>query len=172
MSLFSELKRRNVFRIATAYAIAAWLLLQIADLVLDNTSAPPWVIQSLFVIIGVGFVFALIFSWLYELTPEGVMKESEVPRERSITYHTAKKLDYLTIALLLGAVAYLVVDRYVLEAPVAANPSAAEGVPAGTPRVGTRIDHRRIAAPVAEPNPLPSCFPTHEAGTRPIFPTV
>ncbi len=119
MSFFSELKRRNVFRIATAYAIAAWLLLQIADLVLDNTSAPPWVIQSLFVIVGVGFVFALIFSWLYELTPEGVMKESEVPRERSITYHTAKKLDYLTIALLLGAVAYLVVDRYVLEAPVA-----------------------------------------------------
>jgi pentatricopeptide repeat protein len=168
MSFFSELKRRNVFRIATAYAIAAWLLLQIADLVLDNTSAPPWVIQSLFVIIGIGFVFALIFSWLYELTPEGVMKESAVPRERSITYHTAKKLDYLTIALLLGAVAYVVVDRYVLEAPVAAKPGIAKDVSAGTPAdaaaapsAGTMATSTAAsatsptaAAPVAEPNSI------------------
>jgi TolB-like protein len=170
MSFFSELKRRNVFRIATAYAIAAWLLLQIADLVLDNTSAPPWVIQSLFVIVGVGFVFALIFSWLYELTPEGVMKESAVPRERSITYHTAKKLDYLTIALLVGAVAYLVVDRYVLEAPVAAKPTTAKDVPAGTPAdiattssadtlatstaASATSPTAVVAAPSAEPNSI------------------
>jgi TolB-like protein len=154
MSFFSELKRRNVFRIATAYAIAAWLLLQIADLILDNTTAPHWVIQSLFVVVGVGFVFALIFSWLYELTPEGVMKESEVPRERSITYHTAKKLDYLTIALLLGAIAYLVVDRYVLEAPVAARPKVAEDVPAGTPAAMAASTTAVPASSGAEPNSI------------------
>ena len=143
MSLFGELKRRNVFRIATAYAVAAWLLLQLADLLLDNIGAPPWVIQSLFVVVGVGFVFALIFSWIYELTPEGVMKESEVPRDRSITLHTAKKLDYLTIALLLGAVAYFLVDRFVLDAPAAAVAPVATTTPAMEP-----------AAPLAEPNSI------------------
>ena len=143
MSLFEELKRRNVFRIAVAYAVAAWLLLQIADLILDNTSAPAWVIQSLFVIVGVGFVFALIFSWLFELTPDGLMKESDVPRDRSITFHTAKKLDYLTIALLLSAVGYLVVDRYVLEAPVRETVQVVEEAPLLEP-----------ATPHAEPNSI------------------
>ncbi len=164
MSFFSELKRRNVFRIATAYAIAAWLLLQIADLILDNTSAPPWVIQSLFVLVGVGFVFALIFSWLYELTPEGVMKESEVPRERSITYHTAKKLDYLTIALLLGAISYLVVDRYVLEAPVTAVAGSENHFPKAAQETNEALSENGSLTPVelsgvttssgAEPNSI------------------
>jgi len=141
MSLISELKRRNVFRVATAYVVAAWLLLQIADLLLDNIEAPSWVIQSLFVVVGVGFVFALIFSWIYELTPDGVMKESDVPRDRSIALHTAKKLDYLTIALLLGAIAYLVADRYVLERPAATvRPPAAESL--------------AVEAPAVEPNSI------------------
>lgn len=126
-----------------AYAVAAWLLLQIADLILDNTTAPPWVIQSLFVIVGVGFVFALIFSWLYEMTPDGLMKESEVPRDQSVTLHTAKKLDYLTITLLLVAVGYLVIDRYVFETPVAAvDPATVETITA------------EPAVPLAEPNSI------------------
>jgi TolB-like protein len=136
--MFSELKRRNVFRVAVAYAVAAWLLLQIADLLLDNTNAPPWVIQSLFILVGVGFVFALIFSWIYELTPEGLVRESAVATDRSVTLHTAKKLDYVTIALLLCAMAYLMLDRFVLESPV---PSSAEEVGASP-------------APAAEPNSI------------------
>ncbi|HLF31258.1 MAG TPA: hypothetical protein VI566_09585, partial [Xanthomonadales bacterium] len=148
MSFLSELKRRNVFRVGVAYAIAAWLLLQIADLLLDNTNAPSWVIQSLFVVVGIGFVFALIFSWIYELTPEGVVRESKVPRDDSVTAHTARKLDYVTIALLLGAVTYLVLDRFVLEPPVkAAAPMTAESVAAETAA-------GEPAAPMAEPNSI------------------
>ena len=143
MSLFTELIRRNVFRIATAYAVASWLLLQMADLFLDNIGAPPWVMQSLFVLVGVGFVFALIFSWLYELTPEGVMREADVPRDRSIAFHTARKLDYLTIALLLAAVTFVIVDRYVLEAPVPAPAQTPETAAAAAP-----------TAPLVEPNSI------------------
>ncbi len=142
-SIFSELKRRNVFRVAVAYAVAAWLLLQIADLLLDNTSAPPWVIQSLFVMVGVGFVFALIFSWIFELTPQGLVRESVLATDRSATVHTAKKLDYVTIAMLLCAMAYLMLDRFVLEAPAPPAEAKALASPAPEP-----------AAPTAEPNSI------------------
>jgi TolB-like protein len=110
---------------------------------LDNTNAPPWVIQSLFILVGVGFVFALIFSWIYELTPEGLVRESAVATDRSVTVHTAKKLDYVTIALLLCAIAYLMLDRFVLETPVPTNAAQAVASPAPEP-----------AAPVAEPNSI------------------
>jgi adenylate cyclase len=122
-AIFTELKRRNVFRVAIAYSVASWLLLQIADLSLGIVDAPAWIIQSLFIVLAVGFVFAVIFSWLYELTPDGLVKESEVSGDGSVIVHTAKKLDYLTIALLVAAVSYLVLDRYVLEQRV--NPNLA-----------------------------------------------
>jgi len=138
-SLFSELNRRNVFRVAVAYAVAAWLVLQIADLLLDNIEAPPWVIQSLFVVVGVGFVFALIFSWVYELTPQGLVRESEVAAGHSITAHTAKKLNYVTIALLLLAVGYLLLDRFVLESPVqTATPADSENLSQEPPAATVR----------------------------------
>lgn len=97
MPLFEELKRRNVIRVAVAYAIVAWLVAQIADLVLDNIAAPEWVMQVLFLLLAFGFVAAIIIAWAYELTPEGIKRESEVVRDDSITNVTAKKLDYITL---------------------------------------------------------------------------
>ena len=74
MSLFNELKRRNVFRVGAAYVIGAWLLAQIADLLIDNIGAPDWVMKTLFVVLALGFFLSLFFAWAFEMTPEGVRK--------------------------------------------------------------------------------------------------
>ncbi len=80
MSFFDELKRRNVFRVGVAYLIAAWLLLQVADVVLDNIEAPTWVFQAILLLLVIGFPVAIIFAWAFELTPEGLQKEKDVDR--------------------------------------------------------------------------------------------
>jgi len=108
MSFFDELKRRNVVRVGVAYAIASWVLLQVADLVLEAIEAPPWVLQALMLVVGLGFVAAVVIAWAYEMTPEGIKREKDVDRNRSITHETALKLDRIIIAFLVVAVAYFV----------------------------------------------------------------
>jgi len=64
MSLFAELKRRNVFRVGIAYVVTSWLILQVADIVLDNTAAPGWVMQVIMLLMLIGFPLALLFAWV------------------------------------------------------------------------------------------------------------
>jgi TolB-like protein len=116
MSLFTELKRRNVFRVGIAYLVATWLLLQVVDVTSPILKLPDWVPGFIFLVLAIGFIPALIFAWVYELTPEGVKKESEVDRTRSITRHTAQKLDYVTIGLLVITIGFVALDRYLPEA--------------------------------------------------------
>ena len=111
MSFFDELKRRNVVRVGLAYGIAGWVFLQVADLVLENIEAPSWVIQALMLFVLLGFIASLVIAWAYEITPEGIKKESEVDRSQSIAGHTGKKLDRIIIGFLVLAVAVLLVDR-------------------------------------------------------------
>ena len=108
MSLFNELKRRNVFRVGIAYIVVAWLLLQVADVVLNNITAPGWVFQAIMLVLGLGFPVTLIFAWAFEMTPEGIKKEKDVDRSQSITPRTGRKLDYAIIALLVLALGYFV----------------------------------------------------------------
>ena len=115
MTLFEELKRRNVFRVGVAYAIASWVLLQVADLVLEAIEAPAWVLQALMLVVGLGFIVALVVAWAYELTPEGVKKEAEVDRSQSIVTDTGRKLDRIIIGFLLVAVAVLLYRQSTLE---------------------------------------------------------
>ena len=91
MSLFNELKRRNVFRVGIAYLISAWLLAQIAKLLLDTFNSPDWTMQFIVVVLIIGFPLALIFAWAFELTPEGIKKAKEVDRSLSITRQTRRK---------------------------------------------------------------------------------
>ena len=109
----SELKRRNVFRVAIAYVITAWLLLQLADLVLDNTEAPSWVFQSIMLLVVIGFPIAAIFAWAFELTPEGIKKEKDVDRSQSITHNTGRKLDFVIIGVMALALIYFSYDKFV-----------------------------------------------------------
>ena len=90
MSLFEELKRRNVFRVGIACAVTAWLILQVADIVLDNTPAPEWVMHVIMLLLAIGLPVALLFAWAFELTPEGLKKESEVDRSQSISRTTGR----------------------------------------------------------------------------------
>ena len=112
--LFDELKRRNVFRVAIAYLVAAWLVLQVADLVLENIGAPDWVMQVLILLFALGFPLVLVFSWAYELTPEGLKREADVDRSRSVTRQTGRKLNQITIGLLLFVLVVIGVERFLL----------------------------------------------------------
>jgi hypothetical protein len=114
MRLIDELKRRNVFRVSIAYVISAWLLAQVADLVLDNIAAPDWVMQTILLVLALGFAPVAFFSWAYEVTPEGIKRESEVDRSQSITNVTGRKLDRTITFVLLLAVGYFAVDKFVL----------------------------------------------------------
>ena len=80
MSLFAELKRRNVFKVATAYVVVGWLLTEIATTLLPTFGAPDWVAKVIIFICALGFVPVLVFSWAFELTPEGIKREHEVDR--------------------------------------------------------------------------------------------
>ena len=106
MSFIDELKRRNVFRVGFAYVIVAWLLLQVADVVLDNIEAPTWVFQAIILVLVIGFPVALLFAWAFELTPEGLKREKDVDRSESITPITGRKLDFAIIAVLAVALVF------------------------------------------------------------------
>jgi len=112
MSLFKELKRRNVIRVGLAYLLLAWVLLQAADFGLDLIDAPNWIVQALAILAVIGLPAVLVFSWVFEMTPEGLKRESEVDRSQSITPATGRKLDRLIIVVLALAVAGLLGERF------------------------------------------------------------
>ena len=100
MSFFQELKRRNVVRMGIAYLVVAWVLLQAVDFALEVIDAPGWILQVFVLAAAVGLPVALIFSWIFEMTPEGIKRESEIDRAQSITPQTGRKLDRLIIGAL------------------------------------------------------------------------
>lgn len=113
--IFEELKRRNVFRVGLAYLAVAWLVLQAADIVLDNIGAPEWLMKALMLFMVIGFPIALVFAWAFEMTPDGIKKEKEVDRSQSITHKTGQKLNRTIIVVLIAAVAFLLADKFVLD---------------------------------------------------------
>jgi serine/threonine-protein kinase len=115
MSLIAELKRRNVFRVGVAYAIVAWLLVEVASVVLPTFEAPEWVMKVFTFLVILGFPLALLLAWAFELTPEGVKRETAVDPDDSITPVTDSKLDFAIIGLLAIAVVYIAVDKLVLQ---------------------------------------------------------
>ena len=143
-SLYEELRRRNVFRVAVAYVVTSWLVLQVADVVLNNIEAPGWVFSVFLLALGLGFFPVLFFSWAYELTPEGLKRESEVDRSRSITRQTGRKLDLITMAMLGAVVVFVLIERSFFHEPrqetAAAAPAGAE-----SPGPDNPIDDKSIA---------------------------
>lgn len=125
MSLFDELKRRNVFRVGIAYAVSAWVLLQIVDLVLENISAPEWVMQVFMLAVAIGFPFALLFAWAFEMTPEGIRLEKDVDRSQSITHKTAQRMNRNIIIALVIAIVLLLVDKFTPDMGTQPKPVAA-----------------------------------------------
>ena len=124
MSFLGELGRRNVIRVGFAYAIVAWLVIQVADIVLETIGAPAWVMQTLMLLLALGFVVTAIFAWAYEVTPEGIKREAEVDRSASITGVTGRKLDRVITALLVVGLAYFVWESRFAERHDETTPAA------------------------------------------------
>jgi len=112
MSLYHELKRRNVFRVTIAYLALAWLVTEVAGTLFPVFGIPDWGVRFVVIVFALGFVPAVIISWVYELTPEGIKREQDVVRDASITHLTARRLDVFTIGLIVVALAFLLADRF------------------------------------------------------------
>ena len=113
-TVWGELKRRNVVRVAIAYVVVSWLTLQLTDVLVPLLSLPEWVGRFVFLVLLIGFPLALFFAWAFELTPEGIKKEKHVDRSESVTHVTGRKLDFIIIGVLVVALTFFAVDKYVL----------------------------------------------------------
>src|SRR5690242_11237886 len=98
MNFFSELRRRNVYKVAVAYAVASWLIVQAASLLLGTFEAPPWAMKIFVVVMALGFPIVLALAWAFEITPEGIKLESEVAANASTTRRTGRKIVGITVA--------------------------------------------------------------------------
>jgi len=131
-SFFAELKRRNVVRVAALYLLAAWLILQIADVLFGMLDVPEWSGRLVIGLLVLGFPLALIFSWVYELTPQGLKRQQEVDRQQSVVHETGRKLNIAIGVLASIAILGMVADRLIPRStgptsavPAAASPEAA-----------------------------------------------
>jgi len=178
MSLIAELKRRNVIRMAGLYLVGAWLLTQVAGTVLPMFGAPDWIARSIVIVLALGLIPAVIFSWVFEMTPDGIKRDAEVGAGESIAPQTARRMDRMIISVLLLALAYFAFDKFILAprrdasliasmAP-GAHASAADAVDRpGSPRAATdsvaptqssnAIDVKSIAV-----LPFTDLSPTHD----------
>ena len=115
MSLFAELKRRNVIKVSVAYIILSWLLIQIADVILPTFGAPPWVMQVFVFFLALGLPVAILLAWAFEMTPDGIKATSSVEKTQSTTPVTGQRLNYIVMSLLALGVVFMAVDNYLLE---------------------------------------------------------
>ncbi|WP_019027993.1 hypothetical protein [Colwellia piezophila] len=109
-SFISELKRRNVFKVGVAYLVLAWVVVQISDTAVPALHLPEWIITAVFFFGAIGFPFAIFFAWAFEITPEGIKKESEITPEESIAAHTGRKIDFIIIGLMAIALSYFIYE--------------------------------------------------------------
>jgi TolB-like protein len=109
---FGELRRRNVLRMAVLYGVTAWLIMQIAEVIVGLAALPEWIGQAVLGVLAIGFPIALIFAWVYEITPQGVKLEKDIDRSDSITHVTGRRMDFIVIAMLTAAVILFSYDKW------------------------------------------------------------
>src|SRR6266550_789967 len=107
----TELKRRNVYKVAIAYGVVAWLLMQIASQIFPFFEIPNWAVRLVVLLLIIGFPVAMILAWAFELTPEGIKRAEDVDLSKSITRKSGRKLDFFIIAVLLLVVGILLFQR-------------------------------------------------------------
>ncbi len=134
MSTFlGELKRRNVFRVGIAYVVLGWLVIQITDTVAPALRLPDWTLSLVTWLGVIGFPFALLFAWAFELTPEGIKRSDEVAPEDSVTGQTASRLNQITLLLMAGVIALLLLDKFYLQGSGGDSESVSAETPAEPP---------------------------------------
>jgi TolB-like protein/Tfp pilus assembly protein PilF len=137
VSLLAELRRRNVIRMAGLYLVGAWLVVQVASTVFPAFELPAWGLRGVIVVLAIGFLPALAMAWIFELTPEGLKRDAEVPAGESIAPQTARRMDRLLLAVMALALAYFAFDKFLLApgratAVTATTTGAARNDAAGT----------------------------------------
>jgi TolB-like protein len=162
MSFFNELKRRNVFKVALAYLVASWLVLQITDVLMSVLGLPEFAGKFVFLLLVIGFIPAMVFSWAYEVTPEGIKRESEVDRSRSVTQETAARLNRTTIILLIAVAGMVVVDRFVPEEEKGSEPFSQDS----SAHVAGPEEQIRAPAPAKSIAVLPFVNMSEDAGNE------
>ncbi len=118
MGIVSELRRRNVFRMAVLYVVAAWLIMQVAEVLKDLANLPDWIGPVILALLAIGFPIALILSWFYELTPEGISLDEDVDRVDAVTQIAGRRVDFIIIAMLCAAVILFAWDKWRPRAPI------------------------------------------------------
>jgi len=129
LSFYTELKRRNVFRVAVVYTLVAWVVLQVAETLGPALHLPEWLDSAVAFLLILGFPIAIVFAWAFELTPDGIKKEKDVDRSKSIAHATGQKLNTVIIGVLVLALAYFAIDKFVLQPRSKAGSSTAIQAP-------------------------------------------
>ena len=123
-NLFQELKRRKVFRVAVAYAIVAWVLIQISSEALPALQMPDWTVSFVTVLLLLGFPVALLLGWAFELTPDGIKADTGIQQQQSITQSTDRKLIFLILGLVVAGIGFQISDRFLSDNARSTNHSA------------------------------------------------
>jgi adenylate cyclase len=151
MSLLAELKRRNVFRVGLFYVVTAWLVIEVAETLLPLFDVPDGVLRGLVVLLVIGLVPALGLSWIYELTPQGIKRDSELSADDLQASTTGRKLNWATLIVAVLAIGLLVTDRLLREpaamAPAIAQPAAQADPDAGAMAQADRQADRQADTP-------------------------
>ena len=114
MNFLAELRRRNVIRMAGLYLVGAWLIVQVASTIFPAFELPGWALRGVILVLAIGFIPVLVFSWVFELTPQGIKRDAEVPTEQSIAPLTARRMERVFLMLAVLALSYFAVDKFVL----------------------------------------------------------
>jgi len=115
MNFFQKLKRRNIFRVAVAYLVSAWLLIQVADTIFPRIDLSGQAVTYVIYALAIGFFPTLIFAWLFEFTPEGLKKEEDIHRDVASIRRSSHTLDITIIIILLAGIGYFTFDKFVLD---------------------------------------------------------
>lgn len=150
MNLIRELRRRNVIRMAGLYLVGAWLVVQVASTVFPAFDLPGWALRGVILLLVIGFIPALVFAWVFELTPEGLKRDAEVPEAESIAPATARRMDRAIIVVLLLALGYFAIDKFVLVPGRDAAGSGADPALSATGAESTSATEPAAAAPAAD----------------------
>ena len=152
MSLIAELKRRNVFRVAVAYLALGWIVTEVTATVAPMLHLPQWVGPVILWIGVIGFPFVVMFSWIYELTPEGLKRETEIDPSASVTQHTARRLDHVIIGLLVVVIGLFALQAFRpnAESHKTVIARATTGVEPGTASAEVGEDHSVAVLPFVD----------------------
>jgi TolB-like protein len=115
MTLFAELKRRNVIRVAAAYVAVSWLLIQVAETLFPVFGLSDAAVRAVVIVLAIGFVPAVVIAWVFELTPDGLVRDAEVDRDSAVIRAATKRLDRIFMVALALAVGYFAFDKFMLD---------------------------------------------------------